>query len=75
MLLFWVTVPILWRIYIDGKTPAEIGLLVGAKPPLYFSISVILGLILGYIASCMGEKRNVKESNLFLFLFYPGCNN
>lgn len=66
MLLFWVVAPILWRIYIDGKTPAEIGLLMGTKPLLYFSISVILGLILGYIAAHMGEKTIPKESVLFL---------
>lgn len=65
MLLFWVVAPILWRIYIDGKTLAEIGFIMGANPLLYFSISIVLGLILGYIAAHMGEKTIPKESILF----------
>ncbi len=66
MLLFWVAAPILWRIYLDGKTPTEIGLLLGTNPFLYFSISIILGLLFGCIASRIGEERTSKESTLLL---------
>ena len=66
MLLFWVAAPILWRIYIDGKTTTEIGLHIGINSFLFFGISIIFGLLIGYIALCIGEKRIVKESNLFL---------
>ena len=70
MLLFWVAAPILWRIYIDGKTAAEIGLHIGINPLLYFSISIILGLLIGYIASCIGEKSTTKKSYPFLIFTF-----
>jgi membrane protease YdiL (CAAX protease family) len=65
MLLFWVAAPILWRIFIDGKSLAEIGFSMGTKPLFYFSLSVVLSLFIGYLASRMGEKVISKESTLY----------
>jgi hypothetical protein len=70
MLLFWVAAPILWRIFIDGKSLAEIGFSMGTKPLFYFSLSVVLSLFFGYLASRMGEKVISKESTLYFVIFH-----
>jgi len=70
-LLFYVAIPIIWRIWVEKASVFSLGLFGSSKNIFYWFLWIGFSLFIGFVASQLGGDRQKRPSwKQFIFLIY-----